>query len=96
MAIHKGAKVDSRKKYSASAECVDCHADFQSARNDRKWAFSKKNSPCEKVDSRIFNKNAKNVSESQAEAVEMKNRGFLKKHRHSLSGIPCFQGSFLE
>ncbi|MDL0079069.1 MULTISPECIES: hypothetical protein [Helicobacter] len=48
------------------------------------------------MDSRIFNKNAKNVSESQAEAVEMKNRGFLKKHRHSLSGIPCFQGSFLE
>ncbi|WP_181814136.1 hypothetical protein [Helicobacter canis] len=23
VAIHKGAKVDSRKKYSASAECVD-------------------------------------------------------------------------
>ncbi|STO96605.1 HAD-IB family hydrolase [Helicobacter canis] len=46
VAIHKGAKVDSRKKYSTSAECVDCHAAATAAsRNDSK------NSPCEKVDS---------------------------------------------
>ncbi|STO96785.1 glycosyltransferase family 2 protein [Helicobacter canis] len=50
-AIHN-KKADSRKDYSASAECMDCHADFQSARNDRKNAAS------EKVDSRIFTQNA--------------------------------------
>ena len=42
-----GAKVDSSND-SASAECVDCHADFQSARNDRK------NTTIEKVDSKRF------------------------------------------
>ena len=40
-----GAKVDSSND-SASAECVDCHADFQSARNDRK------NTTIEKMDSK--------------------------------------------
>ena len=32
-------QVDSRKDYSASAECMDCHADFQSARNDGNHVF---------------------------------------------------------
>ena len=43
VAIHKGAQVDSRSDYLASAEFVDCHAD-KSARND-------KNATSEKVDS---------------------------------------------
>ena len=43
MAIHKGAQVDSRDGYPASAEFVDCRAD-KSARND-------KNATSEKVDS---------------------------------------------
>ena len=55
---------------------VDCHAD-KSARNDSK-----------KVDSR---ENATNMSDSQAEGFADDFWGFLKKHRHSLSGIPCFQ-----
>ena len=50
------AKVDSRNALFASAKSMDCHAD-KSARNDN-----------EKVDSRIFAKNAKNLSNSQAEA----------------------------
>ena len=67
VAIHKSAKVDSSEVNSASAECMDCHADFQSARNDGK-----------KVDSRFstqnaarrqdFNLNATTLSDSQAEA----------------------------
>ena len=53
--------MDSSNDYSASAECVDCHADFQSARNDEK------NSLCEKVDSRSFDKEAQNVFCSQVD-----------------------------
>ncbi|STO97350.1 Uncharacterised protein [Helicobacter canis] len=46
VAIHKGTQADSR---------VDCHADFQSARNDRKNAAS------EKVDSKDNAENIKNL-----------------------------------
>ncbi|MDL0079256.1 glycosyltransferase family 2 protein [Helicobacter zhangjianzhongii] len=55
VAIHKSAKVDSSEVNSASAECMDCHADFQSARNDDK-----------KVDSRFSTHNAPIFSDSQA------------------------------
>ena len=66
------AKVDSSNDYSASAECVDCHADFQSARNDDKA----KNLNESAQDSRSFTQNAKNLTTPQAEAVEMRNRCF--------------------
>ena len=49
VAIHKFAKADSSNDYSANAEFVDCHADFQSARNDSKNAKNVKTS--QKVDS---------------------------------------------
>ena len=85
VAIHN-KKADSRKDYSASAECmdcraiatalarndkvgrVDCHADFQSARNDGKNAATQSATFLEKVDSRIFTHNAPIFSDSQAEA----------------------------
>ncbi|ETD27930.1 ATP-binding cassette domain-containing protein [Helicobacter canis] len=54
VAIHKSTQVDSSAK-------MDCHAlPSDKARNDRK------NSPCEKVDSRILESNAQNVFCSQA------------------------------
>ena len=54
MVIHKSTQVDSSAK-------MDCHATASAvSRNDRK------NSPCEKVDSRNFTQNAENVFCSQA------------------------------
>ena len=64
MAIHKGTQADSRKAHNAESlestfskvdSRVDCHADFQSARNDRKNAAS------EKVDSKDNAENIKNL-----------------------------------
>ena len=62
VAIHKSAQADSKKKvdsnndYSASAECMDCHATASAvSRNDRN------NAPILKTpakDSRIFDTNA--------------------------------------
>ncbi len=75
------AKVDSRAR---AVDSMDCHADFQSARNDKNNAICKKvdsrinaqNVSEPAKDSRIFDNKAQKVSESQAEAVEMRNRGF--------------------
>ena len=44
-------QVDSRKDYSASAECMDCHADFQSARNDGNHVFDTTPQAAAKLDS---------------------------------------------
>ncbi len=64
VAIHKGTQADSRKAHNAESlestfskadSRVDCHADFQSARNDRKNAAS------EKVDSKDNAENIKNL-----------------------------------
>ncbi len=60
-AIHN-KKADSRKDYSASAECMDCHAD-KSARNDRKNAASKK------VDSSFSTHNAANIMDCHDSAT---------------------------
>ncbi len=60
VAIHKGAKADSSKDYSASAETMDCHA-ANAARNDDKKVDSSDNAQTLKQlaqDSRIFDKNA--------------------------------------
>ena len=57
-------KVDSRSDYSASAECIDCHANASAfARNDRQ------NTDNQKVDSSVestFDKTAQNAFDSQA------------------------------
>ena len=60
-AIHN-KKTDSSKDYSASAECMDCHAD-KSARNDRKNAAS------EKVDSNFSTHNAANIMDCHDSAT---------------------------
>ena len=65
VAIHKGAKVDSSKDYSASAECMDCHA-ANAARND-------KNNPSKKVDSNAFAQNAQNLETPQATNRQLQN-----------------------
>ena len=65
-ALESSAQVDSRNDYSARAECMDCHAlPSDKARNDRKNAPTL-NEPAK--DSRIFDKNAQKVSNSQARA----------------------------
>ncbi|WP_115011099.1 hypothetical protein [Helicobacter canis] len=109
VAIHKSAKadssnaanfttakkVDSSKDYSASAECMDCHAIATAlARNDKKNAASKKvdsrseaqNLKTPAKDSGIFDKTAQSVFDSHTTG----GRIFLKKHRRNLSGVPCF------
>ncbi|STO97352.1 hypothetical protein [Helicobacter canis] len=69
VAIHKGAQADSKKAHNTESlestfskvdSRVDCHADFQSARNDRK------NATFQKVDSST----ATNVSEPQNKRAE--------------------------
>ena len=83
LVIHS-KKVDSSKVNSASAECMDCHATATAlARNDRNNTASKKvdssTAPTlseSAKDSRTFTQNAPSVSEPQAAAVEMRNRGF--------------------
>ena len=55
------ANEDSSNAFFASAKCMDCHADFQSARNDDKNAASKNE------DSRSFTQNAQNLTTPQAE-----------------------------
>ena len=83
--LESSAQVDSRNDYSASAECMDCHATaYALARNDRKnaeilntpQARANLDSSKSQSDSKIFTQNAKNLSKLQAEAVEMRNRGF--------------------
>ena len=66
--LESSVQVDSRNDYSASAECMDCHAD-KSARNDDKNAVNKKVDSRENAenvenstqDSRIFDNKAQNV-----------------------------------
>ena len=75
--------MDSSKVNSASTECMDCHATATAlARNDRKGIIARihflKMPKFKQVtkDSRTFTQNAPSVSEPQAVAVEMRNRGF--------------------
>ena len=60
--------IASLEKVDSSCEAMDCHADFQSARNDRKNAANKK------VDSR----NAQNPHE-QADSTFLSSRDFRKE-----------------
>ena len=67
VAIHKGAKVDSSKDYSASAETMDCHA-ANAARNDDKKVDSSNNAQTLKQqaqDSSAFTQNAQNLETPQ-------------------------------
>ncbi len=64
VAIHKSAQAGSRKKYSVSAECVDCRADFQSARNDRKNADTQSAAFLENEDSSNAHFSQANLSPS--------------------------------
>ena len=96
----KAQKVDSRIFHNTDiftpTNTMDCHA-VQAV-----LAMTENNAVSEKVDSKKTtqsikksqNKKAEIVldSDSQAAGFLMKNRGFLKKHRRSLSGVPCFQG----
>ena len=66
-AIHN-KKADSSKDYSASAECMDCHAD-KSARNDRKNAASENAVSLEKVDSSFSTHNAANIMDCHDSAT---------------------------
>ncbi|MDL0082105.1 glycosyltransferase [Helicobacter sp. XJK30-2] len=76
------------KKVDSTFETMDCHANASAlARNDDKAQNLNESAQ----DSRSFTQNAQNLSKQQAEAVEMRNRCFLKKHRLTPSGIPCFQ-----
>ena len=75
-AYNESKKADSRKSHSASAECMDCRAD-KSARNDSINAvFQNEDSSTapnlhqQAQDSRSFDKNTQNLSDSQAEANE--------------------------
>ncbi|WP_246144981.1 glycosyltransferase family 9 protein [Helicobacter canis] len=61
--LESSVQVDSRGDHSTIAESMDCHADFQSARNDRKNAPNVSKQP---KDSRI-NKNAQNVFSPNAD-----------------------------
>ena len=103
VAIHKGAKVDSSNDYSASAECMDCHATAAQC-----LAMTENNAPNKKVDSRenaknvskqpkdsrIFTQNAPSVSDSQAAGFA---DDFLKKPARltpctAVAGFVGFQG----
>ena len=97
----KAQKVDSRIFHNTdiftSTNTMDCHA-VQAV-----LAMTENNAVSEKMDSKETtqdikkpqNKKAEIVldSDSQSAGFLMKNRGFLKKHRRSLSGVPCFQGA---
>ncbi|STO97359.1 hypothetical protein [Helicobacter canis] len=86
VAIHKGAKVDSSKDYSASAECMDCHA-TNAARND-------KNNPSKKVDSNAFTQNAQNLETPQATNRQLQNVSEQAQDSRILElQIGVFQGS---
>ena len=95
----KSTQVDSSNAAdSTAAKTMDCHATATQC-----LAMTKNNAANEKVDSRenaqslntLQNEKTEAVFDKtpQAEAVEMRNRGFLKKHRLTPSGIPCFQGA---
>ncbi len=86
VAIHKGAKVDSSKDYSASAECMDCHA-ANAARND-------KNNPSKKVDSNAFTQNAQILETPQATNRQLQNVSESAQDSRILElQIGVFQGS---
>ena len=99
VAIHKSANEDSRSDDSASAKNMDCHAvQAPLAMTENNAANVKVDSTntqeISKVDSR---ENAQNIETPQNEKTESVfdnhaagGRIFLKKHRLTPSGIPCF------
>ena len=66
--------ITSLEKVDSSCEAMDCHADFQSARNDRKNTASENAVSLEKADSR----NAQNLHK-QADSTFLSSRDFRKE-----------------
>ena len=93
--VDSSVKADSRSDYSASAECMDCHAAAHAAaRNDDKKVDFDKNSKILKTSQAAgfaddFLKKPASASPCTAIACFA---SFLKKHRLAPSGVPCFQG----
>ena len=100
----KAQKVDSRIFHNTdiftSTNTMDCHA-MDCHAVQAVLAMTENNAVSEKVDSKETTQSIKKSqkaeivldSDSQSAGFLMKNRGFLKKHRRSLSGVPCFQGA---
>ena len=83
-------QVDSRKDYSASAECMDCHADFQSARNDGNHVFDTTPQAEAKLDSSKSHSDSKILDEKCGLQGKSQGSYLSGNDRSDFSPLPHF------